>query len=178
MSVQLYTPALQRPLVGVAVFVRRADGCLLMNLRQGSHGAGTWSIPGGLIEAYETTNMAAARELEEETGIVSVAAERYYDRLRAGEPRMCELVNTPAHLRFYEKDMGPQGYVTLFTLVDVPARTEAKLMEPAKCAEWRWIQIDDANVKWPGPIFECLKDLLDALNIIHPHQLANWLGGK
>jgi 8-oxo-dGTP diphosphatase len=63
------TPVDRRPKVGVGVFVRRPDGTFLMGLRKGSHGADTWSIPGGLIEADETACQAAQRELSEETGL-------------------------------------------------------------------------------------------------------------
>ena len=54
--------------VGVAVIVRR-KGHVLMGLRKGSHGAGTWSFPGGHLETGETVTMCAARELLEETGV-------------------------------------------------------------------------------------------------------------
>ena len=56
------------PRVGVGVFVIR-DGKFLMGKRIGSHGAETWSIPGGWIEYGETLEQAAAREVREETSM-------------------------------------------------------------------------------------------------------------
>ena len=53
--------------VGVGVFILR-DGKFLMQQRQGSHGADTWSVPGGHIEYGETPEEAAIREVCEETG--------------------------------------------------------------------------------------------------------------
>jgi 8-oxo-dGTP diphosphatase len=59
------------PLVAVAVaIVRGPDGRVLMTQRTARQIApGFWELPGGKIEPGETTAQAAARELEEETGL-------------------------------------------------------------------------------------------------------------
>lgn len=57
------------PRVGIGCFVWK-DGKFLMGRRQGSHGAGAWSVPGGHLEFGETWAECAAREVLEETGIV------------------------------------------------------------------------------------------------------------
>ncbi len=54
--------------VGVGVFVWK-DGKFLIGQRQGSHGADTWSLPGGHLEFNETWEQCAAREVLEETGL-------------------------------------------------------------------------------------------------------------
>ena len=59
----------KRPLVGVGVIVKDGDRVLLMK-RQNSHGAGTWSMPGGHLEYGESPEECALREVEEETGVV------------------------------------------------------------------------------------------------------------
>jgi 8-oxo-dGTP diphosphatase len=64
--------AFHRPRVGVAVCVFDwidGEAHVLMELRRGAHGAGTWSIPGGWVEYGETFERAALRELYEETGV-------------------------------------------------------------------------------------------------------------
>ena len=58
----------KRPKVGVAVFIWR-DGKFLMGRRIGKHGYGSWSVPGGHLEAGESWEEAARRETLEETGM-------------------------------------------------------------------------------------------------------------
>ena len=62
------SPGHERPRVGVAALVRR-DGRLLLLRRQGSHGAGSWSTPGGHLEFGESPEDCARRECLEETGV-------------------------------------------------------------------------------------------------------------
>ena len=57
-----------RPQVGVGVIVTRNKQVLLIK-RQHSHGAGTWSTPGGHLEYGEAPQECAIREVREETGV-------------------------------------------------------------------------------------------------------------
>jgi 8-oxo-dGTP diphosphatase len=54
--------------VGVAVLITRADRLLLIR-RQGAHGAGTWSTPGGHLDFGEAPEQGAIREAREEVGL-------------------------------------------------------------------------------------------------------------
>jgi 8-oxo-dGTP diphosphatase len=54
--------------VGVAMLITRADRLLLIR-RQGAHGAGSWSTPGGHLDFGETPEQGAIREAREETGV-------------------------------------------------------------------------------------------------------------
>jgi ADP-ribose pyrophosphatase YjhB (NUDIX family) len=59
----------QRPIVGIGVAVLRERQVLLV--RRGTPpNVGAWSLPGGGQELGETTEHAARRELEEETGLL------------------------------------------------------------------------------------------------------------
>lgn len=58
----------KRPSIGVGVIIKDGDRVLLMK-RQNSHGAGTWSMPGGHLEYGESPEECAMREAEEEVGV-------------------------------------------------------------------------------------------------------------
>ena len=58
----------QKPQVGAAIIITKADKVLLMK-RKGPHGQGTWSTPGGHLDFGETLEGCAAREAKEEVGV-------------------------------------------------------------------------------------------------------------
>jgi mutator protein MutT len=64
-----------RPEVAVGAVALR-DGALLHVRRGHGPAAGTWSVPGGRVEAGETLHEAVVREVTEETGL-AVAVERF-----------------------------------------------------------------------------------------------------
>eukprot|EP00808_Paulinella_micropora_P011462 g23914.t1 len=68
----------QPPRVGVGVFVTSPDhpGCILLGVRKGdTAGAGTWALPGGHLERYESYENCSIREvmlcISEDIGIHS-----------------------------------------------------------------------------------------------------------
>ena len=54
----------------VGAVVRDEDGGLLLVRRATEPGRGQWSIPGGRVERGETDELAVAREVREETGLL------------------------------------------------------------------------------------------------------------
>ena len=123
------------PKVGVGVIVLR-DGLVLLGKRRGSHGAGTWSAPGGALEFGEDIIDCAARELKEETGLIASSLE----------------------LGPYTNDVFTEDrkhYVTIFVVArgirGVPAN-----LEPDKCEGWAWLKW----AEWPLPLFQPLQSLL------------------
>jgi ADP-ribose pyrophosphatase YjhB (NUDIX family)/catechol 2,3-dioxygenase-like lactoylglutathione lyase family enzyme len=120
--------------VGVGVFVLR-EGLVLLGLRRGSHGAGTWALPGGHLEFGETVERCALREIHEETGLV------------------IDVVARGPYTNDVFQDAG-KHYVTVFVLARAP-HGEPALREPAKCAEWRWCRWSEL----PMPLFPPLAAL-------------------
>src|SRR5437763_1133145 len=106
-----------RPIVGVGVLIFR-DGNVLLGLRRGSHGAGTWSPPGGHLEYGEDPAACVIREALEETGL----------RLRSVE--FLGITNDVFELE-------RRHYVTLFYRAD-QATGEPETREPEKCEAWQW----------------------------------------
>ncbi len=120
--------------VGVGIIVCRA-GRVLLGLRRGSHGAGTWALPGGNLEYGESLIACAQRELVEETALYTTAI---------------------AHAQF-TVDAFPaeqKHYVTLFVeALDVVG--EVQNCEPDKCDGWQWFPWNAL----PSPLFPPLRSL-------------------
>ena len=111
-----------RPKVGVGVIVLR-DGKVLMGLRKGSHGEGTWCFPGGHLEYGESPEECGAREALEETGIIVEKTDR---------------------VPFFTNDIflgEEKHYITLFVVVREFVG-DPKIREPEKCERWEWFPWD------------------------------------
>ena len=72
----------ETPLVGVGAIIIEQDRVVLVK-RGHAPLLGKWSIPGGVLEVGETLREAAAREAQEETGLVVEVGELLgvYDRV-------------------------------------------------------------------------------------------------
>jgi 8-oxo-dGTP diphosphatase len=121
--------------VGVGVLVLH-QGLVLLGRRRGSHGAGTWSAPGGRLEFGEQIEACAARELREETGLTASTLE----------------------LGPYSNDIFPevkQQYLTVYVVARGIQGTPAN-REPDKCDGWAWFRWGE----WPTPLFKPVQSLL------------------
>lgn len=114
----------RRPRVGVGVMIQNNEGKILMGLRKGSHGAGEWAFPGGHLEFGETIFETAKREVREETGL---------------DVNEFELISVADEMRYIKSDN--KHYLNI-GIKAVYAGGEPQLLEPDKCAEWRWFSMD------------------------------------
>ncbi len=107
-----------------------------MGRRLGSHGADTWSIPGGHLEFGESWEDTAIREALEETG------------LTVNNPRFLALTNDIFELE-------NKHYVTIWVNTDW-AKGEARITEPDKWVDQSWQTFKTL----PQPLFEpCWQNL-------------------
>jgi 8-oxo-dGTP diphosphatase len=125
------------PQVGVGVIVVRAD-TVLLGLRRGSHGAGSWALPGGHLQWGESVENCARREVKEETGLnLGVVGQGpYTNDVMAAEGK---------------------HYVTCFVEA-VALAGEAQVLEPTKCERWAWF----AWSAMPEELFQPLKTLVES----------------
>jgi len=123
--------------VGVAAIITDGRGRILMGQRKGSHGDGTWSLPGGHMDFGEEPEDTIRREILEETG------------LKVGQVIVhegCPYLNT-----YFHKE-GKQ-YITLFFVAEY-LDGEPQLKEPEKCSGWHWFPHNDL----PDPLFAALEN--------------------
>ncbi|OQD73283.1 hypothetical protein PENDEC_c016G04861 [Penicillium decumbens] len=112
------------PKVGVGVFAINSEGKFLLGERKGSHGAGTWALPGGHLEFGESFEICAARELLEETG------------LQIHNLQFLTAVNS-----VFESEN--KHYITIFMAGMVDAGAQPQNLEPEKCFGWEWVSWDE-----------------------------------
>lgn len=114
------------------------NGQVLLGERRGSHGAGTWALPGGHLDCGESVEACARRETLEETG------------LTLGRVALGPFSNEPFIV-------SGKHYVTLFVMAACPAG-EPRVMESNKCAQWAWFTWD----AMPTALFTPLARLRDS----------------
>ena len=123
--------------VGIGVFVFK-NGKFLMQQRKGSHGAGSWSVPGGHLEFGESFEDTARREVKEETGLE-------IKNVRFGAVTNDHFADENKH------------YVTVWMLSDWADGNEY-ITEPDKCIAQEWHTFDDL----PSPLFLPWNQLLES----------------
>ncbi|CEP15354.1 hypothetical protein [Parasitella parasitica] len=137
-------------LVAVGCFVTYTDTKIgktriLVGQRAGSHGAGTWQLPGGHMEMFEDFETCAKREIEEETNL----------KLPLDDIKMVTVTNNIMHA---EK----RHYVTIYMSCHIPeaAIADVKVMEPHKLqGEWEWLTVEEFKNR--KPLFSPLQKFVD-----------------
>lgn len=127
------------PRVGVAGVVEER-GKLLALRRAGSHGEGTWGLPGGHPEMYEHFFATAEREVAEETG------------LRVEGLSLVGVTHDPM-------PAAGKHYVTLFVACRRLCTSTPQVMEPAKATALGWFTRKELLAK--PDLFLPLRNWLD-----------------
>ena len=60
---------MERPIVGLALFILNEQNEILLGLRQGTVGNNTWGLPGGKLDKNESFEDCIIREAKEETDL-------------------------------------------------------------------------------------------------------------
>ena len=110
--------------VGVGVYLFDEKNRLLLGLRKSPHGQGTWCPPGGHLEYGESFEKAAQRETLEETGLT----------VETKDISLMGITND-----FFTES--GKHYVTIH-LLSKKFEGNAQVLEPEKCAEWRWFELN------------------------------------
>lgn len=108
-----------RPGVGIGVIIVNRDGNVLFIKRKGNH-APYFSIPGGRLEAGETFEECAIREIKEETG------------MDIRDPKIIAVTN---NLKTFKNE--GVHYISIILLSKDFSGTP-KIMEPEKHEKWIW----------------------------------------
>lgn len=116
-------PGREFPGVGTGAIIWSEDH-LLMVLRAGSHGAGTWSVPGGWLEMGEDPCDGAVREVKEETGL-DVIADRQL-----------------GYTNIIHKDEKLQAVTLWVEMRPLVGQPKCEIVEPDKCPEIEWVHKD------------------------------------
>jgi 8-oxo-dGTP diphosphatase len=127
---------MERPIVGIALFVLNENNEILLGLRKGNVGNDTWGLPGGKLDKNESFEDCIIREAKEETD------------LDINELTFIGVTND------IMEDID-QHYITIFFSTNNDG--EVKRVEPEKCLEWKWFNPKEL----PSNLFLPLKNFID-----------------
>ncbi|KAJ1663177.1 hypothetical protein IW140_005657 [Coemansia sp. RSA 1813] len=167
--------------VGVGCFVtmrKEGETYFLIGQRKGSHGSGTWGLPGGHLEVGESWSVCAQREVLEECGVELLS----------------ELVHVGTTNSIFSDNVPTKHYITLYMAPKAPAfKGSVRLMEPDKCSQWIWVSWkelvdgkaalyrdacnDGASKSWEPlvlePLFLPLKNLINQFGSKSPFDTSH-----
>ncbi len=124
--------------VGVGVLIRNPLQQILLGLRIGSHASGEWGAPGGKVEFGDRILKTAEKETLQETGLRVTAI---------------RLICVGEEMRYIESD---DTHFVDFGVLAQYHGGEPRIMEPNKCLEWRWFDLDQL----PPNLMESTYDMM------------------
>lgn len=135
---------MDRPKVGISVFLFNEKNQFLVGKRKGSHGEGTYALPGGHLEGGETFSECAARELYEETNV----------RVNKEDLFFITLTNN-----IFEKEN--KHYVDIALITRKPEKETVINVEPEKCDGWFWVDYRNIPKEISDNFFLVTKNVLE-----------------
>ena len=128
--------------IGVGVVVLNEQGDILLGLRNDDKikadslfsGEGTWTLPGGKLDFGETFEVAAKRELLEETNIVATQVEVF-----------C-----------FNNDINENAHFVTVGVVVKKYEGHVIAMEPDEIVKWAWFNINNLPANLFLPSKKCL----------------------
>lgn len=133
----------KRPRVGIGILVFNHEGHTLLGKRLNSHGASTWSSPGGHLEFDESFVACALRELYEETGLQAECA---------------SFIGITNDIFWTEG----KHYITIFMQIVCPIEQQPRVCEPDKIVAWEWFALD----RLPEPLFLPVENIFKQSNFM------------
>jgi 8-oxo-dGTP diphosphatase len=124
-----------KPAVSMAIIVK--GGRVLMVRRRQQEGRLLWAFPGGGIEAGETPEQAAVREVAEEVAL---------------EAKAVRVLGARVH---------PQTGADMTYVACEPVAGEARVEDDEELAEVAWIALDDIPTYVPWGLYGPVQDYLD-----------------
>lgn len=124
-----------KPAVSMAIIVK--GGRVLMVRRRQQEGKLLWAFPGGGIEAGETPEQAAVREVAEEVAL---------------EVKAVRVLGARVH---------PQTGADMTYVACEPVAGEARVEDAEELAEVAWIALDEIPTYVPWGLFGPVQDYLD-----------------
>ena|SRR3989338_11130159 len=124
----------KRPRVGLGIFIYNEKGQLLLIKRTSKHAHDTWAPPGGYLEYGESFEEGAKREVKEELDI---------------EVEDLEIIGLSNSIYPEEKK-----HIIAILLKASRHKGDIKIMEPEKCSEFDWFDINNL----PQPLMKPIKD--------------------
>lgn len=123
------------PLIGTAVWIQKDGKFMLSKRAPGKSGAGTWCVPGGHLEMFETIEECCVREVREEASI--------------------EIANLHllTYIERFDEEQG-KHYVTFHYAADWLSGDPRP--QPGESEEWQWFSLDAL----PEPLFDPTSDLI------------------